>query len=92
MKMQVVDFRNTEFGLLVKYSPHWIKECNYKPNANKIGMVTAVAFYKDATGRIICWPIIQWEGSPTGFACHPSNVIPWRKRQLQKANWIEITL
>jgi hypothetical protein len=88
--VKVIDYTNTGFGLLVKHSPHWLKECNYKPDRHKIGMIVDRAFYKDSVNGVMCWPIVRWEGLPMGHACHPCHIVPWRKRELDKAKWVEV--
>ena len=88
--MKVCDFTNTEFGLLVKHSPHWVKESNDKPDRHKIGMVVERRFYAEKLSGVLCWPVVQWEGSPMGHACHPANIVPYRKRERDKVRWKEI--
>lgn len=89
--MKVCDFRNTKFGMLVKHSPHWVKECNYpKTSRHKIGLVVDRKFYADATAGAVCHPVVHWEGEVMGHVCHPANVVPYRKRERDYIPWIEV--
>ena len=77
--------------MLVKHSPHWNKEINYGPDKNKIGMIVGHNFYEDPAKKVICWPIVHWEGAVMGHACHPVNIIPYRKKDLNRVQWIEMS-
>lgn len=81
---EVLNFKDAPFGLLVTRSDHWYKERGLKmPQKHKrqLGIVTDRKFYQDSKGRIICWPIIAWEGAVVDSMTHPINVIPYRKKQ-----------
>jgi len=89
--MKVCDFTNSEFGMVVKHSPHWVKESNYAPDRHKIGIIVDRKFYKDEVAGVICFPSVHWEGSVTDFACHPANIVPYRKRQRDRIKWVEVS-
>ena len=90
MQVEIVDFRDIPIGTLVKYSDHAIKEIF--ADKKMIGMIVDKNFYEDANRRVVCWPIIHWEGSPMGFSCHPIHVIPYRKNMAKYAHRITIEL
>ena len=81
--MTVLNFTKCEFSLLVKYSPHYIKEGCVKKNSperSKIGMIVEKRFYmSEDNKRAICFPSVRWEGEVTDYACHPANIVPYRK-------------
>lgn len=90
MQVEIIDFRDIPIGTLVKYSDHAIKEMG--ADKKKIGLIVDKDFYEDTNRRVVCWPIIHWEGYPMGHLCHPVNAIPHRKKQAKYAKRITINL
>jgi hypothetical protein len=90
MKHTVVDFRGDTWGVLVKHSPHWHKEINYRPHKHRLGMITGHKFFQDSTGKTICWPVVHWEGDVMGHLCHPVLIVPYRKKDQRRLRTIEM--
>jgi hypothetical protein len=75
----VFDYSKGPFGLLVTRSDHWYAERRqHKPHEPDLGIVTDRSFFMDSRGRIICWPLVQWEGQCHTSMNHPLNVKPFR--------------
>ena len=79
---EVPDFSKGPYGLVVTRSDHWYRERGHKiPKRNKeLGIVTDRNFFQDGHGRIICWPVIRWEGGVMDSMTHPMNATPLRKK------------
>jgi len=79
---EVPDFCQAPFGLLVIHSDHYYRERGMKiPKQKQMGIVVDTKFYQDSKGRIVCWPIVAWEGAVVSSMTHPMNVVPYRKKQ-----------
>ena len=80
---EVLNFTDCPFNMLVTRSDHWYKERGIKiPRQRQLGIVVDRKFYQDGRGRIICWPVVAWEGDITSSLTHPMNVISYRKKQI----------
>lgn len=83
--LQVPNFRDGRFGLLVTFSDHWYEQhCQKRPKRRiklKIGIVTEVAFFEDAHKRAICWPYVRWEGSVMSTYVHPIHLEAFRPEE-----------
>lgn len=81
MKITALDFSKAPSGMLVKRSPHQVKElCLKGKKKNQIGIVTGFKFYEDdAKSAIVCEPEVYWEGELFSKGVHPVNVVPYRK-------------
>jgi len=78
----VPNFKDGPFGLLVTRSDHWYKERGIKiPRQRQLGIVTDRKFFQDSKGRIVCWPVIAWEGAVVDSMTHPMNAMAYRKKQ-----------
>ena len=79
---EVPNFKDSPFGLLVTRSDHWYKERGLKiPRQRQLGIVTDRKFFLDSKKRVVCWPVIAWEGAVVDSMTHPINAIAYRKRQ-----------
>lgn len=86
--MQILDFTNAAFGLLVTRSAHWLKErCG--ANEGQLGIIVDRNFYEDANNAAICWPVIHWEGEVSASTCHPVNAVPFRDHDLPTITMME---
>lgn len=77
--------------MMVKHSPHWVKESNYPPDRHKIGVIVDRTFHEDKVAGVVCFPSVHWEGAVTDSVCHPANIVPYRKKERDKIEWIEIS-
>ena len=86
--MQILDFTNATFGLLVTRSAHWLKNrCGDKDG--QLGIVVERKFYLDACNTPICWPVVHWEGEVGSSTCNPVNVVPFRAHELPFITFVE---
>lgn len=84
--MQFLDFTAASMGLLVKRSAHQRRELSMTDDeADQFGIMVDREFVEEQ-GRVVCYPVIHWEGSPTHHLCHPINLEPVRPHALR---WIE---
>lgn len=85
--IRVYDFTNLRTGTIVRRSPHWKRERCAK-HTKQIGMIVEKSFYADASGKVICWPVIHWEGEILSSLTHPANAVPFRAVDYDKTNFI----
>lgn len=79
---QVLNFKDSPFGMVVTYSDHFYKERGMKvPRRKKIGIITDKSFFRDSQGRIVCYPSVYWEGAVMSSMTHPLNLKPYHKHQ-----------
>jgi hypothetical protein len=66
--------------MLVERSKHWNETRYVKKNKKKeIGIMVDRKFFLDDAKRVICWPVIHWEGQVVSSMSHPVLVAPYRK-------------
>ena len=79
--LEILDYTNSGFGLMVKRSDFWKTERCQNKNG-QLGIIVDKKFYQDEKGSVICWPVIHWEGEVSDSTTHPVNVKPYRAHKL----------
>ena len=81
---EIWEFRNCKSGLLVTRSAHYYEtRSTPKPKKRRDrqkGIIVDKNFFQDSKGRIICWPVVWWEGGVMGSMTHPTLVTPFYKK------------
>jgi hypothetical protein len=89
--MNTYNFTKAPFGMLVKHSPHYLKNrCVKGKERRKIGLMVGRKFYEDKIVGVVCWPVVHWEGEVMEHSCHPVNVEPYRKSHRKQLGKIKI--
>lgn len=77
------DFRKVPLGTLVKRSALWLREVHGR-DRGQLGIVTDRYFSQGEQGRVVCFPRIHWEGTPSASLTHPDNAVLYRRKHTRR--------